>query len=162
MHAVAERRTPQSVQRLPVALRRHTAYLRAALRQVSRRLAGRTPGFQPDTASTPASSRVLCRLRDVPDGGVIGVDPAYPLGVPLVLRRQGNSVQAWLNICPQGGRRMDWAPGLFHVKDGTLRCAVRGAQFALDGGGICTSGPCRGSSLIPVPVRVQGGLVTIQ
>lgn len=160
MRAAVEHRTPRPAGHLPAVVRCQAAYVRAALHQVSHRLTGHVVDFQRDTVST--SPRVLCRLLDVPDGGVIGVDPPYPQGVPLVLRRQGDSVQAWLNICPQDGRRMNWAPGLFHVKDGTLRCAVRGAQFALDRDGICTSGPCLGKSLIPVPVRAQDGFVTIQ
>ena len=53
----------------------------------------------------------LCRLEDIPDGGVLGVDPPDPEGEPLLLARSGNSVQAWLNVCPHAGRRMDvWAP----------------------------------------------------
>lgn len=161
MHAAAEYRSPRTAGHAPVAGRRQLASLRGAIRRLTDRFSGRVFGIQSEHASTP-SSQVLCRLQDVPDGGVIGIDPPRQPGVPLILRRQGDSVRAWLNICPQDGRRMNWAPGLFNVKDGTLRCSVRGAQFALDDGGICTSGPCRGKSLIPVAVRVQGGLVTIR
>jgi nitrite reductase/ring-hydroxylating ferredoxin subunit len=144
-----------------MAGRRQLASLRGAFRRLTDRLSGRVFGIQAEHASAP-SSQVLYRLQDVPDGGVIGVDLPRQPGVPLVLCRQGGSMQAWLNTCPQDGRRMNRAPGLFNVKDGTLRCPVRGARFALDDGGICTSGPCRGKSLTFVAVRVQGGLVTIQ
>lgn len=107
--------------------------------------------------STP--NEILCRLDDIPDGGVLGVDPPDPEGEPLLLARRGNSVQAWLNVCPHAGRRMDYAPGLFLVKDDKLTCAVHGATFALAENGLCVQGPCRGESLAPVPLRVEGGAI---
>lgn len=105
------------------------------------------------------SSEMLCRLEAIPDGGVLGVDPPDPEGEPLLLVRHGNSVQCWLNICPHAGRRMDYAPGLFLVKEGKLTCAVHGATFALRDAGLCVAGPCRGQSLVAVPVKVRDGQV---
>jgi nitrite reductase/ring-hydroxylating ferredoxin subunit len=105
-------------------------------------------------------NEILCRLEDIPDGGVLGVDPPDPEGEPLLLARRGNSVQAWLNVCPHAGRRMDYAPGLFLVKDDKLTCAVHGATFALREAGLCVQGPCRGQSLVVVRVQVRDGLVT--
>ncbi|MBU6478064.1 MAG: Rieske 2Fe-2S domain-containing protein [Xanthomonadaceae bacterium] len=102
----------------------------------------------------------LCRLEDIPDGGVLGVDPPDPEGEPLLLARQGNSVRAWLNVCPHAGRRMDYAPGLFLVKDARLTCAVHGATFALREAGLCVAGPCRGQSLVAVRVQVRDGVVS--
>ncbi len=107
-----------------------------------------------------APESFLCRLEDIPDGGVLGVDPPDPEGEPLLLARHGNAVQAWLNICPHAGRRMDYAPGLFLVKDGRLTCAVHGATFALREAGLCVEGPCRGQSLLAVRVQVRDGLVS--
>jgi len=106
-----------------------------------------------------AAHAILCRLDDIADGGVLGVDPPDPEGEPLLLARRGNSVQAWLNICPHAGRRMDYAPGLFLVKDDKLTCAVHGATFALREAGLCVQGPCRGQSLVVVRVQVRDGLV---
>ena len=108
----------------------------------------------------PEPNNVLCRLDAIPDGGVLGVDPPDPAGDPLLLSRRGNSVQAWLNICPHAGRRMDYAPGQFLVKDAKLTCAVHGATFALHEAGLCIMGPCRGQSLVAVPVAVRDGVVT--
>ncbi|HJP99127.1 MAG TPA: Rieske 2Fe-2S domain-containing protein [Rhodanobacteraceae bacterium] len=102
---------------------------------------------------------ILCRLEDIPDGGVLGVSPPDPAGEPLLLARRGNSVQAWLNICPHAGRRMDYAPGLFLFKDDKLTCAVHGASFSLRQGGLCVEGPCRGQSLAAVAVQVRDGFV---
>lgn len=103
---------------------------------------------------------ILCRLDDIPDGGVLGVDPPDPVGEPLLLARHGNSVQAWLNICPHAGRRMDYAPGLFLIKGDKLTCAIHGATFSLRQAGLCIEGSCRGQSLVAVRVQVRDGLVT--
>ena len=69
----------------------------------------------------------------------------------LIVRRSGDRVQAWLNICPHAGRRLDWAPGRFLVDKGRLVCAAHGAKFELEQGE-CNAGPCRGQSLVAVPV----------
>jgi nitrite reductase/ring-hydroxylating ferredoxin subunit len=70
----------------------------------------------------------------------------------LILRRHGERLQAWLNICPHAGRRLDWAPGRFLVDKGHLVCAAHGASFEMERGE-CVAGPCRGASLVPVAVR---------
>ena len=75
----------------------------------------------------------------------------------LILHRQGDTVRAWLNVCPQAGRRLDWAPGQFLCsKEGLLVCAAHGASFEL-ARGECVAGPCRGASLRAVAVAVREG-----
>ena len=74
----------------------------------------------------------------------------------LILRRRGENLQAWLNVCPHAGRRLDWAPGRFLVDQGRLVCAAHGASFELEHGE-CVAGPCRGASLVAVPVAVAAG-----
>lgn len=71
----------------------------------------------------------------------------------LVLLRRGGRLQAWLNVCPHAGRRLDWAPGKFLVSNGLLVCAAHGASFELEQGR-CVAGPCKGASLAPVTVVV--------
>jgi nitrite reductase/ring-hydroxylating ferredoxin subunit len=71
----------------------------------------------------------------------------------LILRRRGDQLQAWLNVCPHAGRRLDWAPGRFLLDKGHLVCAAHGASFELEHG-LCISGPCRGQSLVPVAVAL--------
>lgn len=104
----------------------------------------------------------LCRLDDILDGGAIACEDVPVDGEPegLILCRQGGQVQAYLNICPHAGRRLDWAPGKFLLKDATLVCAAHGASFAV-ADGLCTAGPCRGQSLRAVAVRVEGGEVRL-
>lgn len=75
----------------------------------------------------------------------------------LILYRDGDSVRAWLNVCPHAGRRLDWAPGKFlKSRDGLLVCAAHGASFELLHGE-CVAGPCRGASLRSVAVEVVDG-----
>jgi nitrite reductase/ring-hydroxylating ferredoxin subunit len=111
-----------------------------------------------DTAS---SRRRLCRLDDMPDGEAMAVDVLLPEGEEsVIMLRQGEQVNAWLNICPHAGRRLDWAPGKFLISKGMLVCAAHGASFNVDNGE-CIGGPCKGESLRGVPVRVEQGEVLL-
>ncbi|GLQ50274.1 Rieske (2Fe-2S) protein [Dyella flava] len=111
-----------------------------------------------DTATSP---RRLCRLDDMPDGEAIALDVLLPEGEEsVILHRQGGQVNAWLNICPHAGRRLDWAPGKFLISKGMLICAAHGASFNVDNGE-CIGGPCKGESLRGVPVRVELGEVLL-
>ncbi|WP_240669192.1 Rieske 2Fe-2S domain-containing protein [Dyella sp. M7H15-1] len=95
------------------------------------------------------------------DGEAIAVDVLMPEGEEsVILLRQGERVNAWLNICPHAGRRLDWAPGKFLVSKGVLVCAAHGASFRVDNGE-CIGGPCKGESLHDVPVRVEQGEIML-
>lgn len=107
------------------------------------------------------SQAALCAVTDIPDGGVAGATATLTSGtVSLVLTRFGDTVRAFHNECPHAGRRMDWAPNRFLMEHGHLVCAAHGAVFTLDTG-LCVGGPCRGQALMPVPVRVEDGLVKL-
>lgn len=112
-------------------------------------------------AHVPSGHEIVCRLVDIPDGGVIGIDLRRESPLPLILWRRGQTVDAWLNCCPADGYRMDWAPGRFLIEGAVLRCAHRNARFALDQAGLGIEGPCRGQSLVAVPTRVEAGFVTL-
>lgn len=108
---------------------------------------------------TNPECKPLCRLADVPDGGAKGVEiETGGRPTPVVLLREGDSVFAYLNICPHQGRDMSFAPGRFMVRDGVLVCANHGASFRVRDGR-CVGGPCRGACLRPVPVLVHDGAV---
>lgn len=107
----------------------------------------------------------LCRLDEISDGGATavdarladdGADPAQSSSV--ILLRRGEQVRGYLNVCPHAGRRLDYAPGKFLLKDDTLICAVHGATFN-QADGLCIGGPCRGEHLREVAVQVHGGVV---
>ena len=102
----------------------------------------------------------LCALADVPDGRAFGVEaPVRGVVEALVLLRRGDSVRAFLNVCPHAGRRLDWAPDQFLVTgDGKLVCAAHGATFLIPSGE-CVAGPCRGQALREVPVEVRDGTI---
>lgn len=104
----------------------------------------------------------LMPLESIADGGyaeaegVVAGDPES-----LILHRRGPRVQAWLNVCPHAGRRLDWAPGKFlKSKEGHLVCAVHGATFEPESGH-CIAGPCRGDRLRSVAVEVRDGQVCL-
>ncbi|BFI94908.1 MAG: Rieske (2Fe-2S) protein [Rhodanobacter sp.] len=112
-----------------------------------------------DTIS-PAS--LLCRLDAIPDGGAIAVeDVAAAGGESVIVARRGDAVRAWLNICPHAGRRLDYAPGLFLLKDELLICAVHGASFDRNDG-VCVAGPCRGERLLGLAVELRGDEVWLR
>jgi len=107
------------------------------------------------SAITPVG-KALCRLHDIPDGGATSVDAVLADGQEnIVLMRQGEQVQAYLNICPHAGRQLDYAPGQFLLNKSTLICAVHGASFN-QSDGLCIAGPCKGESLRAVSVHVHG------
>ncbi|NUS38316.1 MAG: Rieske (2Fe-2S) protein [Lysobacter sp.] len=114
------------------------------------------PGAGPDGGAAPP----LARLDALPDGGLATLEARVDgEDEPLIVLRRGDSVRAWLNVCPHAGRRLDWAPGEFlRAKNGDLVCAVHGATFELDAG-TCVAGPCRGDRLRAVPVEVRDGCV---
>lgn len=97
----------------------------------------------------------LIRLPDRPPEGLSETEVTLD-GEPqsLIVRRHGEQVQAWLNICPHAGRRLDWAPGKFLLDKGRLVCAAHGATFELEHG-VCIAGPCRGASLQAVAVTID-------
>ncbi|WP_414636998.1 Rieske (2Fe-2S) protein [Arenimonas sp.] len=99
----------------------------------------------------------LIRLPALPPEGLSEAEVEID-GEPqsLVVRRHGDQVKAWLNVCPHAGRRLDWAPGRFLVDQGRLVCAAHGASFEMERGE-CVAGPCRGASLVAVDVTVDGG-----
>jgi nitrite reductase/ring-hydroxylating ferredoxin subunit len=108
-------------------------------------------------ADTPS----LCLLTDIPDGNAIEVEALVDSEIEsLMVYRQGDEARAYFNVCPHAGRRLDYAPGRFLVRNGTIICAAHGATFTADSGD-CTAGPCRGDRLRAVPVTVLDGTVRL-
>lgn len=109
-----------------------------------------------------AASRgiALATVAQIEDGGFHEVEAVLDGDAEsLIVHRDGDTVRAWLNVCPHAGRRLDWAPGKFlKSKSGHLVCAVHGATFELQAGE-CVAGPCRGASLRAVAVQVRDGTV---
>lgn len=110
--------------------------------------------------ATVVATTPLIALERIGDGGFAETEATIAGDAQsLILHRHGDSVRAWLNICPHAGRRLDWAPGQFlKSKEGLLVCAAHGASFEL-AHGECVAGPCRGASLRAVGVEVRDGQV---
>ncbi len=98
----------------------------------------------------------LCRLDAINDGGAIAVDTSSNgEALNLILLRRGDEVFAYHNVCSHAGRRLDYAPGLFLVREDRLICAAHGAVFDVCSG-ICREGP-GGGRLGAVAVCVIDG-----
>lgn len=121
-----------------------------------------TEGVRTSLNPEAAVAKPRLALDDLPDGGLLEIEAEIDgVAESLILHRKGDTVRAWLNICPHAGRRLDWAPGKFLMsKDGLLVCAAHGASFEL-GAGACVAGPCRGDSLRAVTVDVVDGAVFV-
>jgi len=108
---------------------------------------------------TPTAVPALCRLDDIPDGNAIDVEALVAGEMEsLLVYRHGDEARAYLNVCPHAGRRLDYAPGKFLVRNGNIICAAHGASFTADDG-LCQTGPCKGQSLRNVAVVVVDGAV---
>lgn len=85
-------------------------------------------------------------------------------GVRFTVRQQGallpafairyrGRVHAYLNRCAHKLTELDWEPGeFFDAERRYLVCATHGALYDPESG-LCVAGPCRGASLVRVPVR---------
>jgi nitrite reductase/ring-hydroxylating ferredoxin subunit len=106
-------------------------------------------------------SNSLSQLSAIQEGGFLAVEAVIDGEYEsIVLFREGDSVRAWLNVCPHAGRRLDYLPGKFLMDKGLLVCAAHGATFRTSDGE-CVAGPCRGEHLRAVPVRVEEGCVLL-
>lgn len=71
--------------------------------------------------------------------------------------RKDGKAYAYLNNCPHQGTELDWQEGEFFDESTLyLICATHGAVFYPDSG-FCCAGPCKGRSLIKVPVEERDG-----
>lgn len=102
------------------------------------------------------------RLDEIADGGLAeGWREQDGERESVIVHRDGDTVRAWLNVCPHAGRNLDVAPGHFvKTPEGLLLCAAHGATFELVAGQ-CVAGPCRGQQLRAVPVQVRAGEVVL-
>ena len=97
----------------------------------------------------------LIRRSELPTTGIVAVDaPISGETEAIIVYCNGEELTAWLNVCPHQGQRLDYAPGKFLIDKDRLICAAHGASFRMRDG-VCVAGPCRGSSLREVAVRVD-------
>jgi nitrite reductase/ring-hydroxylating ferredoxin subunit len=75
--------------------------------------------------------------------------------------RRGERIHAYVNSCPHNWRPLDYAQDQFLSASGSeIVCYAHGAHFSIDSGE-CIAGVCMGQFLIPVPARVDNGMILI-
>ena len=105
-------------------------------------------------------SRVLCTVSDLDDTGakeiVLDKDGGrYPV---FVVRAAGRII-GYENSCPHARLPLNWRPdAFFDISRTYLFCANHGAHFD-PVSGHCLRGPCKGQTLTPYPVRVEGDVI---
>lgn len=100
------------------------------------------------------SAGQLCRFAEVPDGGARVIDEERA-GRPVVVVRRGQQVWAYVNRCPHFSVQLIFEPGTVSCyRSQVLMCAHHSALFRFDDGQ-CIDGPCTGSALEAVPVKVD-------
>lgn len=100
---------------------------------------------------------VLCRLADLAATGAkeVTVADAGIAHSVFVVRREGR-IAAYFNSCPHARLPLNGAPDVFLDFSGSfLFCVNHGAHFDILTG-LCIRGVCKGESLRPFPVRLDG------
>ena len=111
-----------------------------------------------------SSSRRVADLAEIPvDGTLLVTTERVEDGIRrevIFTRVADEQVVAFENRCQHWRDvRLDNGTGA-QRRNGEIVCAKHGAMFDVPSGE-CVHGPCLGASLIPVPVRVQGGEVVL-
>jgi len=111
-------------------------------------------------AGQAAKTQPLCHLDDLGPADALGVRPLN--GIPsVIVVRAHKTLYAYRNICPHNGSPLSKTQRgyLIDKPEGfALRCAVHNAHFDIESG-TCTQGPCPGTHLQTVPIRIAGDAV---
>jgi nitrite reductase/ring-hydroxylating ferredoxin subunit len=102
----------------------------------------------------------LCAAVDVDDGAarVVEIDAGPPPLEVIVIRRDGDWI-GYYNRCRHMAVPLNMLATVF-VAGEALVCDHHGARFRV-GDGYCTTGPCKGESLIPVALRERDGTIVV-
>lgn len=115
---------------------------------------------QADQAPEELIVYAICSMSDIPSQKARGFQlvtldengDEKPWSIVVV--RWGKQVFGYVNRCPHDNVNLDWERNQFFDPNGIrLMCGKHGAIFEL-GTGVCLEGPCKGRSLIPVPLAV--------
>ncbi|MGH7769806.1 MAG: Rieske (2Fe-2S) protein [Candidatus Binatia bacterium] len=109
-----------------------------------------------------AGGRVIARVAELPPGGVKKfwlICRKYRIDGFLVNYR--GDFRAYVNRCRHMTTPLDFVRYQFFTDDGRrLICMTHGALYD-PLSGVCVEGPCKGLSLYPLPVLVEGGEVRV-
>lgn len=101
----------------------------------------------------------VCPLEALQDPGSLGIEGEAPGDHGFFIVRRGAAVFAYRNNCPHTGAPLEWQKNRFLDLGGQLiQCAMHGALFEIETGK-CVRGPCVGSSLTPVAIRLESGQI---
>ncbi len=111
-------------------------------------------------APTPGTR--LCPLNEIREPGARGfLFGAGKERFDMFVVRQGDKVVAYVNECPHALTPLEtWADKFLTLDETQIICSTHGAVFEI-ADGLCTSGPCTGKHLVPIPVAVQDGMIVI-
>jgi nitrite reductase/ring-hydroxylating ferredoxin subunit len=109
------------------------------------------------------TARVLCRLADLDATGAKEIVLSKDGGrYPVFVARVGDRIVGYENACPHARLPLNFKDdAFFDISRTFLFCANHGAHFdALTGA--CLRGPCKGQSLKPYPVRLDGDWIVTE
>ena len=106
------------------------------------------------------AEQALCQISDLDPTGakevVLDQDGAR-LAVFIV--KCGAEIRGYVNSCPHARLPLNWRDdAFFDISRTFLFCANHGAHFDVMTG-LCLRGPCKGQSLAPFPVAIDGQTV---
>jgi len=111
----------------------------------------------------PCNGVRLANLSDLPDSGIHEVTFGEGKEVfRLILMRDGDQVQAYLNRCPHFGVPLNSASNnILILPDRQFICAIHCAVFRMTDGQ-CIDGPVKGQHLTRIEIELEdGGEITV-
>lgn len=99
---------------------------------------------------------------DIPEGGARAFTRGTGFNaLSVVVASRAGRLYAYLNDCPHAFTPLDWDSGRLLSLDGNyLQCGTHGAMFRFEDG-LCVLGPCKGRSLRPVKLRLDGERIVL-
>ena len=109
------------------------------------------------------TATVICLTTELGDPGAKSfVIPYREQSVEGILLHWQSQWLGYRNECPHTGINLNWLPDqFFDLRQQYLQCGMHGALFE-PVNGYCVWGPCRGMSLIALPIRVEGQHVYLE
>lgn len=108
-------------------------------------------------AMAPSPGTFLCHLSEIECPGAKGL--TFGEGrdrFDMFLVRTPSTLRAYVNACPHAFTTLETFTDKFLTRDKSqVICTTHGALFNIDDG-FCTSGPCAGKMLEPLPIRIHG------
>ena len=110
----------------------------------------------------PVPGTRLCALDEIDEPGAKGF--LFGKGAErfdMFLVRKDGAIRAYVNECPHAFTPLEtWADKFLTLDEERIICSTHAALFRIEDG-YCTSGPCAGKSLIPIPIDIVDGEIRI-